>query len=1207
MNSGNLKFGSDIEMQAGVFNTSNSRLWTRVRELFADDILNEWKLLRQDRFTLDNIMKYLFDDQIDKIPERYYNIDMWTKYLNFGSQYLYACHGNDRQRMERWIRERIMYVDTMLGYTIETQDYITLRANKLGEIFLDIQTFIPMYLSIKFRNEYGDVGTLTKRVGRGETTRFTYTLPSATDQEILVYGGRYLKDIGDISNLNCSTMIIGNAVNLTRLKTNSEALINLDLSKNTLLQYVDISGCKNLKGSLNMKDNIYLRELDASGSSLSSIILNSTGGSLESIKYPETIQTVELRNLYVLNNVNIPAQSIISQLVISNCPRLQTLRGNPELDNSLILNNISKLELQNTLTNMTNFEIIPTKLTTLVLRNMNELESIVIGPVCTDDLVSPILESIHVDTMPKLKSFKFSNLRSSGAVWTEAGKNTRLPVKDGLILDLSTLTSLETFEDRLLVKGLTQLLVPSNIKNIRVTNGSNNMVEVTPVVSDITDIWCPLTCEHEEGFHGFDGKGLVLDTLIMTYLLKIPAMINCQLKPKSQLRVNINRTEETAITPKGIIDYSELTSGVFSYEFRWFNDVNDELTLIMPDWTRINNVIQTFENATLNISWDVANNLLESSTIDGYTLYKTFAGAKLKPFESYTGLDVDNSTIRCEVSDLFSYSNLPKIVQYKMPNSTNFSYHFKGCTLDNSLDIINDILSYNTKLETISDIFNGCKFTGGGFSAGLVLNHNTLNNMAAAFKDMVYGGNFTILSINLPKMTNMNEAFRNITINEPWDKVNTIFAGAPLLQSAESTFYLTKMQPSTDGINIRHNRIQNMQNCFYRSNLDKITDISSTSLTNLTQAFQKNAMFHTSIDFNNTWEVVNNILEHCPNLSDISSAFNYINMQPFPSGVGLKLNHDNIVRASYTFSNSNVNRIVSFNMPSLINASRMFNRPSEMFNDPSYDFDNTWDVIYDGINNSAIQNIDYICANCVMKAPTNNVWQLELPSVTSSFYAFYSYYGVDSRSTNLYVYLDKLNMPLCINASNMFYNADLYYAKNISAPKCTNMSKMFDGVRVDSNNSNGINPMTTIENVTCADECNMSSFVGSKKDLLTVNGINCKPSNINRFISNCPSLTSVGILDFTNITEQNAIERFIEYCPALTSVDTIGTIKIPIEFSYDSTGSTLVDVNSIVMILENLSDRTGLTSMTITLGSRFISKLTDDQISIALNKNWSVV
>ena len=75
-NSGNLRFGSDIEMEAGVFNTSNSRLWTRVRELFADDILNEWKLLRQDRFTLDNIMKYLFDDQIDKIPERYYNIDM---------------------------------------------------------------------------------------------------------------------------------------------------------------------------------------------------------------------------------------------------------------------------------------------------------------------------------------------------------------------------------------------------------------------------------------------------------------------------------------------------------------------------------------------------------------------------------------------------------------------------------------------------------------------------------------------------------------------------------------------------------------------------------------------------------------------------------------------------------------------------------------------------------------------------------------------------------------------------------------------------------------------------------------------------------------------------------------------------------------------------------------------------------------------------
>ena len=44
-----------------------------------------------------------------------------------------------------------MYCDTLLGYRASSSDYITLRSSKLGEVYLDVETYIPMYLSIKWR------------------------------------------------------------------------------------------------------------------------------------------------------------------------------------------------------------------------------------------------------------------------------------------------------------------------------------------------------------------------------------------------------------------------------------------------------------------------------------------------------------------------------------------------------------------------------------------------------------------------------------------------------------------------------------------------------------------------------------------------------------------------------------------------------------------------------------------------------------------------------------------------------------------------------------------------------------------------------------------------------------------------------------------------------------------------------------------------
>ncbi len=312
-NTGFLKFDMDIEMgDKNVFNTTGSKLWQKVVLLFQNELQEQYAIMRQGRFTVDNIMKYLYGEQISQIPATFYNKDMQTKYLNYGSSYLYALHGSGEQHIRKWIRERLMYCDTLLGYRASSSDYITIRSSKLGEVYLDIETYIPMYVSVKWRDEANNTGLQTKRVGRGEKVRFTYNMPTATDQEIIVYAGYYLKSLGDVSNLQPTSMLIANASRLTEIECHSPNLINTDLSECTKLQRIDLSDCTALgtgigaQPILNIQKCNYLRYCNCLNTQLTAIYTMQQGGNLEEIYYPETTQVVQLTNQTYLHTVGIP-------------------------------------------------------------------------------------------------------------------------------------------------------------------------------------------------------------------------------------------------------------------------------------------------------------------------------------------------------------------------------------------------------------------------------------------------------------------------------------------------------------------------------------------------------------------------------------------------------------------------------------------------------------------------------------------------------------------------------------------------------------------------------------------------------------------------------------------------------------------------------------------------------------------------------------
>ena len=539
-----------------VFNTTGSKLWQKIVLLFDAELKTQYSLMRQDRFTVDNIMKYLYDEQISQIPAYYYNKDMQSKYLNFGSSYLYALHGSGEQHIRKWIRERLMYVDTLLGYRTSSSDYITLRSSKLGEVYLDIETYIPMYVSVKWRDEANNTGLQTKRVGRGEKVRFTYNMPTATDQEIIIYAGHYLKRLGDVSNLQPTSMLIANADRLTEIVCHSPNLINTDLSECTKLQRIDLSDCTALgtgigaQPILNIQNCKYLRYCDCRNTQLTAIYTMQAGGNLEEIYYPQSTQVVQLTNQTYLHTVGLPSTNPcenLADVMITNCNAIKTLSSETTVLDFNTLKYVQNLNITNSLSGLNSMQFNGfDKLRNVTLSSLKELDSIGFEdmmPVTT----TSTLKNITISDCPLITSLSF-NVSSDDykVAFASNGK-----------LDLGGLQSLKSIECNTSVKGLDTLIVPTSLTDLRFTT------EYGDGINEIKNIWSASAVHNGDGFEGIDFQDMTIEFIDMLGLNGISNAINFHIAPKTQ-NPNLNTARDGSESkpwfhPIGSIDLSNYT------------------------------------------------------------------------------------------------------------------------------------------------------------------------------------------------------------------------------------------------------------------------------------------------------------------------------------------------------------------------------------------------------------------------------------------------------------------------------------------------------------------------------------------------------------------------------------------------------------------------------------------------------------------------
>lgn len=398
-NSGMLYYtDSSMKIQAGTYNTSSSRLWSRLMELMWADIQAEYVKMRNTYLTLDNLYSCIIDNQMDLIPATYYNSDCETKYLQFGALYLDVLHGQGKQQVMEWLRARLLFLDTYMEYWTTTSEFISLRAGKDGLAYIDLEMFDNMYAQIKWRNTGKEDDALAiqiKEVKKNTVTRFEFKVQASTDQEIRIFGANYVKSLGDLSNLELVKIDVSNATRLTKMECHSSKLKNVILSTCTNLQHVDLKDCSTLGSTEQSTKNLdvsncsNLKYVNCQNTQLQGITLNPNGSNIKEVWYPKSIQTVSFANCPQLETVGLEEGHSCNELRLVNCPNVIMFGDRNYSDtykdylynNSKFLNGVQNIYIDASCLGFTEWEMKDCNkgFTSIVIKNIPNMKKLILG------------------------------------------------------------------------------------------------------------------------------------------------------------------------------------------------------------------------------------------------------------------------------------------------------------------------------------------------------------------------------------------------------------------------------------------------------------------------------------------------------------------------------------------------------------------------------------------------------------------------------------------------------------------------------------------------------------------------------------------------------------------------------------------------------------------------------------------------------------
>lgn len=840
------------------FNSWNSQLWRRVRNTFSVDLENMYRTLRSNGlFTLENMFTY-FDAVTDIISPKMYNDSQQIKYIAYGQDGTDALHGNRKLQIRKWLRERIAYLDSKYGYYAGGgvgENYCNFRMNYQGAVSLDLTTYYTVYAKIRWATN----NEQTIRIARGQKKTFSYYSDVGTDREVMIFLPESLKTIENISKIYPNSIDVSKATKLTQIEAHNANLFSVDLSKNKYLRKIDFNGCKRLgteTATMTLNFCKYLNEVDLRGTQITAVNFNNKGGSLRTIYYPTTVQSINLINQLLLKNMVLPhgdnGENIpigLATITIENCPQIERvvdLNDNPmslqgmKYCRNMTLNNSIMLEKFN----FYGF----TRLANVNLQNMETLKEIDFFNMAEIGQETS-LRYIGVSACPNLKKISMNCDDSNYEIrWANNG-----------LLDLQTAGAVEEISSNCIIKGLKTIVLPRSIKGLYFTD------EYGEGYSDIKNIWAAESCtviktgvypeaEHMnsenivDSYEGIDFRGLHLSNIDLGALVQIPDAINFSLYPTHvNPNFNLNRDGVTLpyLQPKGILDLSNYTASLAKF----FNGVDlEKLILICNESLPQKDLSYCFYNAIFNNESSITpitQNLGKVTNLD-YCFYKTVVGIDI--------LD-----------------------QFTLNANATLNYAFGECKNITSLDG----LTITSSVASAEGMFYGCSIKD-------IINTkiNTSGSCKAIFKNCKYLVN--VENLEMPNTNNLSEAFQGCVkltflpftnISDRVKSITRMYYEGPSVDNIDGMIFGSGITESTDWIDISQitsandvvikNNAMSFENY---SNLVTCNNLLLTSNVKTMSNYFKNCGALNTLSFNASSDISNvedmsNMLEGCSNLT----------------------------------------------------------------------------------------------------------------------------------------------------------------------------------------------------------------------------------------------------------------------------------------------------------------------------------------------------
>lgn len=336
-----------------IFNAADSVFFCRIRDLMQSQLRTMFQTCESKNCWSATSLINQFDSKQNEWCEELWRLDYVRKYerpyREGNTRFLeQMMNGKKKYQRRQFERDQEMYMATKFIGTTATSNQIMFRCNTPVEAMvkpdytLHLTPYSDMYLSVMFGNS--SPTQVRAKAGKQYDIKCPYT--QMDDTAVLVYGASRIQSMGDISACyihdndfskaeRLKELIIGNTTD----GYSNTFLNNLVIGNNKLLEKLDVRNTPNLSSSLDLSKCGNLKELYATGSGLTGVLF-ANGGKIKTALLPNTLTSINMRNLKYLDNLSIAGYDQITTMIVENCNTIDCadiLRKSPKVNRARII------------------------------------------------------------------------------------------------------------------------------------------------------------------------------------------------------------------------------------------------------------------------------------------------------------------------------------------------------------------------------------------------------------------------------------------------------------------------------------------------------------------------------------------------------------------------------------------------------------------------------------------------------------------------------------------------------------------------------------------------------------------------------------------------------------------------------------------------------------------------------------------------------